>query len=51
VSKAYTRARYENNFMMPVTEINRLKGWVETVLHHIKQAFETWVSTFPESID
>ena len=40
VSKAYVQTRYENNFRMPVTEVNRLKQWVETLLLHTKNTFE-----------
>ena len=46
-SKAYVKARYEPTFTMPVTEISRLKCWVEGLFPATLQAFERWTTATP----
>ena len=47
-SKAYVQARYERDFTMLVTEISRLKSWVEALLPAAFGAFEQWINDIPK---
>jgi HEPN domain-containing protein len=39
VSKAYVQSRYENDFSLPVTDIQQLKKWVENLLPQTKATY------------